>query len=284
MASHREILRANRRARQKRLFRRSALLIILALLILAFVLWYLWDSSFFALNHISIINAKMIPAERLTAVVNEVLAPKYFKLFPRPVNWFYPRAAIVANLREQFPELAAVKVSNPSWGTLQIEIAERRAVALWCQEEICYAIDQTGLLYTPAPRFSNDAIFTLTGPALPIQIGSRPLSISQFQQLLELRAAINRQLEINPDFTGQTVITVSLSEPVDYFFEVRDTRLEVKSWRLLVARADASDIIISRLLATFSSGAFLTEYRLLLSQLDSLDLRFRRRIFYKFVP
>ena len=283
MASHREILKANRRARRKIFFRRSVIAAILVILTLLFSTWYFWNSPFFALTSISIVGSEKISIEQITVAVNSVLAGQYFKLFQRKVNWFYPRAELLATLKQQFPELTVIKITNFSMGTLQIDVEKRQEAALWCQEEDCYFIDNTGLLYASAPQFSNTALFTLTGLTLPIPIGSRPLSIPNFQQLLKFRTIINQLLQKVPDFSSQIITTVSLKEPIDYVFEIRNVQSQFHGWQLLVVRLNSTDVITARLMATFSAPAFLDEYHLTTMTLQSLDLRFKRRVFYKFM-
>ena len=283
MASHREILKANRRARRKRYFRRSMTVGFLILLILLFGSWYFWNSSFFSLTNIAVTGTETISVERLVQAVNNVLGEKYLNLFSRRVNWFYPRMKLLAELHRQFPGLLEINVTNFLWGTLRVEISERQPVALWCDGD-CYYLDSTGLVYSPAPQFSNNPFLLLTDIALPTPLGSRPLAISDFQHLLEARSALNQLLQTAPEFAGQTIDAVSLAEPVDYAFNVRNVRLAPTGWRLLTARQDSIETIVSRLVAAFSTPSFLTEYRLSSTTLDYLDIRFDHKVFYKFMP
>ena len=229
MASHREILKANRRARRKRYFRRSVTVVIFFAIILLIGGWYLWNHPSFVLTRIIVVGTEII------------------------------------------------------WGTPRIEVSERRPAALWCDSD-CYYLDSTGLVYSPAPQFSNNPLLVLTGLSLPIPIGSRPLAISDFEHLLKVRAAINRLLQTAPDLAGQTIEAVSLTEPVDYTFNVRNVRLMSVGWRLLTVRRDPVETIVSRLAAAFSAPAFLAAYRLSGVTFDYLDIRFDRKVFYKFMP
>lgn len=285
MASHREILKTSRRARRKKYLRRSIVIVFLFLLTLFSVVWYVWNTPTFSLTRLEIFGNETVSTERLTAAINGVLLGKYLGLFNRGVNWFYPRAALPAALRRQFPELSVITASNFSFGTLRIEVKERRPAALWCEGEegACYFMDNTGLLYSPAPRFSNTPLFTLIGSPLPIPIGNRPLPVAAFESLLNLRGALNRLLQITPDFADQTIDSVSLIKTVDYVFNVRNARQEPRGWRLLVARRDSLAVIGPRLTASFSAPAFIVEYRDSDTVLESIDVRFDRKVFYKFM-
>lgn len=283
MAQAREISKINRRAKRKQYWRRVMVVAILVVIILVLGSWYLWNIPFFSLTQITVIGVEKIPTERLTSVVEKTLAGQYLGLFNRRVNWFYPREIIRQSLRQQFPELALVKVTNPAWGTLRVEVTERQPITLWCAGEVsCYFIDQTGLIYAPAPRFSNSPLVTLTGPTLPILIDSRPLSISDFESLRTLEIAINQQLQTSPDLARQTIETMTLAEPVDYIFEVRDLRRQVQSWQLLVARRAPITTTLSRLTSALASPVFLADYRSATTSLESIDVRFNRKVFYKF--
>ncbi|HEY4476906.1 MAG TPA: hypothetical protein VJB69_02935 [Candidatus Paceibacterota bacterium] len=284
MASHREILRINRRARRKKYFRRAVVIILLFLLLLSFVAWYFWNIPSFALTRLIIIGNEKIPTAHLTGVIDGVLSGEYLGLFRRRVNWFYPRTVLLDILHRQFPELALINVASPVFGTLQVVVEERQPVALGCGEDQCYFVDNSGLFYAPAPQFSNAPLFTLTGFSSPISVGSRPLPMADFEHLLNLRATINRLLQTAPEFANQTVDKVSLGAPVDYNFNIRNIRQDSHGWYLLVARRDSLVVVGSRLVATLSSPAFLAEYDLLTSALESLDIRFERKVFYKFMP
>lgn len=283
MPSHREILKANRRARRKKYFRRGVVVTVLAMVLLSIGFWYFWNSPSFSLTHIVISGENKLPEEDLLQVIDKVLTPKSLGLLSRRVNWFYPREELRQELAEQFPELLSIEVTNSSFGTLWVEVTERQPVALWCQELKCYFLDETGLLYSPAPTFSNSPFLTLTGGALPLPIGSRPISISNFKHLLNLRSGINQSLRNVPTFSAQTVNTVSISEPVDYTFGVRDLRRETKTWRLLVARQNSATSTSLRLRVALTTPSFLTEYQLASTTLDFLDVRFDRKVFYKFM-
>jgi len=290
MASHREILKTNRRARRKRYFRRSVTASLLAILILLFGGWYFWNSPLFALTNVAVTGAAPALVERLTQTVNDVLARQYLGLFHQRVNWFYPSAALLAILRQQFSELATISITNPSWGTLRIEVSARWPAALWCAGD-CYYLDSTGLAYSSAPQFSNNPLLVLTGLSLAMPIGSRPLAISDFEYLLQTRTMINQLLQTVPDLAGQTIEAVSLAEPIDYTFNIRNVRLTSGGWRLLIVRRDTVETIASRLVAAFSAPAFLAEYHSSSSTrggasaaLGYLDIRFDRKVFYKFVP
>ncbi len=283
MPSHREILKANRRARRKKYFRRGVIGVVLVVTLLSVGFWYFWNSSYFSLTHIVVAGENKLREEDLLKVVDRVLTPKYLGLLSRRVNWFYPREELRQKLAEEFPELFSVGSANSSFGALWIEVAEREPVALWCQELKCYFMDETGLLYSPAPAFSNNPFFTLTGEVLPLPIGSRPLSISNFKYLLELRSNLNQSLKSVSIFSTQTVNTVSIFKPVDYTFGVRDLRREVEAWSLLVARQNDATSTTLRLRAALTTPSFLTEYQLASSTLEFLDVRFERKVFYKFM-
>jgi hypothetical protein len=283
MAQAREILKAKRRAKRKQYWRRVIIVAVLVIAVLVLGGWYLWNMPFFALTQITVIGAEKIPLERLTATVENNLAGRYLGLFSRRVNWFYPREIILQSLRQQFPELTAVRVTNPTLGTLRVEVAERRPTALWCEEnERCYFIDQTGLIYASAPLFSNFPLVTFTGPTLPIPIGSRPLPISDFDFLRDLEANINQQLQANADLAHQVIEAVALAEPVDYVFAVRSVRQQSNRWQLLVARQVPITTTVSRLTSALASPAFLADYHSATTSLESIDVRFDRKVFYKF--
>ena len=282
MAQAREILKAKHRAKRKRYWRRVGLGGFLVVIILALGGWYLWNTPLLALTQVTVIGAEKVPVERLTAVVENALAGQYLGLFNRRVNWFYPREIILKSLRRQVPELALINVTNPSLGTLRVEVTEHRPVALWCEEEICYFIDQSGLIYSPAPHFSNSPLTTLTGSRLPIPIGSRPLPTSDFESLRDLETTINQQLQTTADFSFQQIETVTLVEPVDYVFGIRNIRQQSYGWQLFVARQTPIATTLSRLTLALASPVFLTDYHSATTSLASIDVRFDRKVFYKF--
>ena len=283
MPSHREILKANRRARRKKYFRRSIVVTLLAVSLLSVGFWYSWNAPFFALTHIVVSGEDKVPESDLLSTIDEVLAPSYLSLLSRRVNWFYPRQELKQRLTTEFPELFSIEIANSSFGTLWVEVAERKPVALWCQESGCYFIDETGLLYSRAPHFSNAPLFTLTGESLPLPIGSRPLPTSQFASLLQLKSKIDQSLAANPAFAKQTVNAALLSQPVDYSFSIRDLRREAESWELLAVRETSAVTTSLRLEAALATPSFLTEYNLASTTLDFLDVRFGRKVFYKFM-
>lgn len=96
---------------------------------------------------------------------------------------------IKKNILEGFSKITEVKISRNFPSSLDVEIKERVAVAVWCnQEEECFLMDQTGAIFEEACLEQVD---------LPVFFGEKDILTDEIiSQILEINAKFNKDLDV----------------------------------------------------------------------------------------
>lgn len=273
--NHREILKRSRQKKRRRLAWRLGLsgFILLFLIIGIVAATHL---NYFLLKDVRVVGNKLISQDDIIATVNQKLEGNYWFVFPRRNVLFYPRDEIKQALTARFPQLASLSVTPDNLTSLAIKVQERYTAAVWCVSvEQCYLMDQSGLLFSPAPQFSGHLFFVINGELSGDPLGQRPLTATQLTQIMALRTGLDELLakvaaqpividaaqmypEGDIDFLGDFTIHLNLDQD--------------PATVLTSARSAFGDKI---LLAALHDPQTLIDY---------IDLRFLPKIFYKLKP
>jgi len=130
--------------------------------LLVFLLYTLWTSSAFAVT-----AAEVHGNQRLgTAEINAAL-----QLAGQPIFKAVP-AQIVANLRNDYPDLASVRVHVGIPNRLVVDVVERQPVLAWTQGDTTHWIDAQGVAFPP--RGSVAGLIPVKAWAAPLQLQTHP--------------------------------------------------------------------------------------------------------------
>jgi cell division septal protein FtsQ len=226
-----------------------------------------------------------LDTDTVASAIHTVLEDSYLHLVPKDSTLFVSSEAIEEDLRTRFLRINAVDVERTGIQGLQVSIAEREPVALWCgdvvppiaysagkvlekgHEEVwgdCYLVDAGGFIYAGAPVY--------TGSVFPRYYGSLEHSeptgqhilaqdeFVRFQKLFEEVAASGRVL--------QAVLLV----------DERDIELYLEGGiRIQTLRSEVPDLSVRRLHALFSANA-IDPNRVL----EYVDMRFENKVYVKY--
>ncbi len=161
----------------------AGLIVSILLLILA-----LFASKQIAISSVSFEGNKAISDEELFAVVAPHLEGSYLHLFPRRNIFIFPKDDIEEDIRTSFVRAESVAIERDGFSRLLITVVERDPVGLWCGSTTtltapCYFIDETALVFAPAPHM-NGRSFIVYERVLPIKpIGKQLESQEAFGEL-----------------------------------------------------------------------------------------------------
>ena len=303
----RRVIRSSQgmKERRKTFLMRSALSVASFFLLVAFTAWVVRLPSF-ALEPVTVAGISDSQKELIRSYAEEKIAEKYFLIFPKANIFLYPRGSIEEGLLDFFPQLESASVSLDSSRSLHVLAKERKPAYLSCQSpakilseksvsgetssiesdtvattkgDVCYFVDSRGVIFEEAPHFSGPVYFTLYGKPTGANVrpgnksifpkGFSVLSPEEFNQLVALKDNLNG--------LGIKVASVTLKEDGDREFLVQN------GVRILWSKAQSVDTSLQNLSAAFEAGIF-GEKDLIRenSRLDYLDLRFGKKVFYKF--
>ena len=210
-----------------------------------------------------------MPSSTIEAFVKKRLEGSYIGLFPRNSIFLYPQSGIEADLLKEYPELHRADVHAVDFRSIAVELGERHPVALWCTEGgSCSLMDENGVIYAPAPLFSEPVYIEYRGPAQATTHSelSQYLSPDQFQSLSALASALADKIADDP------VRRVSVDD-------ARDVRVELASgFRLTFALSQDAGDIFERFSLALESEPFKGKK---LSDFEYLDLRFGDKLYYR---
>jgi cell division septal protein FtsQ len=130
--------------------------------LLVFILYTLWTSSTFVVVGAEIHGNQRLGATEINAALQMAGQP-IFKAIP---------AQIVANLRNDYPDLASVRVYVGIPNRLVVDLVERQPVLAWTQGDTTHWIDAQGVAFPP--RGSVAGLIPVKADGAPPQVQTDP--------------------------------------------------------------------------------------------------------------
>lgn len=235
------------------------------------------------LTKVKVEGAVVVDPEAVRQVVWQILQTKQFFIWPRDHQLWYPRAEIKAKLEQTFPRILSVKLAVAPERTLHVLLTERSPKLLLCAHQAtdCFFVDETGLAYTKAPRFSPGVFLewraTTTATSAPLAVADRAV----VARLLAAQTLFARALGQISNQAWQLPQVSSLPDG-DLAFTVspRYRSATGTNWQILIdGSTPAADLATNFLIAlktisqaAATSSTFAPQY---------IDLRFGEKVFYK---
>ena len=223
----------------------------------------------FSIQAIEVTGAHEVSDTAIKQYAQTLLDDGQIHLIPKRMIFAYPKIAIAAGLRQQFPRLSSAFVSRPSLfsTTLDIAVTERALYAAWCTDSSavsCYDMDATGFLYAPLDLATSTGYISFFGgvmkPESPIGLYMTPDYFDQVKQFISGMTA-----------AGFHVQSFAMLSDKD-FDVVLDTGLHVRG-----SFDYAADDMIGNLTAAMGANSIAGKE----DSLEYIDLRFGNRVYFK---
>lgn len=271
----------------------------------------------FLIKKVKISGERTIERGLLEQTILNGLNGRFLKIFPKNNAFIYPKEELLVSLKSRFLTINSVSISLPEMHTMSVKIEERQASFTWCEEggADCYYADVDGLIFDKAPNFSRGVFLRFEG-GLPSKeealyyIGKFILPSEDIKMLVVFKQRAEELVKKHfPD--NWRIVSYSIKEgnDLDLTFENE----EGKKWKMMIAPRDEEEYsfkggdaegvlkseketswsgfggdleLFERNLNTIlSSQAFKEAAKGSpdpLQDLDYIDLRFGKKIFYKF--
>ena len=285
-AGARERLLHDRREKIRRW--RTFKLTVISIFFLALIIFSGWflNHDKFQIKKIEIDGEDSIAEEKILNIVNQHLAGKYFWLVPKRNIFVFPQTEIETELMAEFGYLRQLTFETDYPDKLYLQVSERKTKYLWCDssDDQCFLVDDTGFLFAKAPRFSDNILFILESDLKDEALRSRPLDQTRFKQVVATVDFVPQLLK-KTKTAGLKVNSLELSPIGDFTFVIRENKAGVNNkWLLMFRHTQTLTSIENNFLAVFASPEFQTDRVVSGQVLDYLDLRFGKKVFYKFKP
>lgn len=259
----RSVVEENRKNRKRILSVFIIFLIFIAIIITARL-------NIFFVHNIIITEVAEKKKQIIKNIVEKQLAGSYYYLFPRKNVVFVPRKDIKTALMKQDLSIKSVNIDLRSVNELSIKIVERNPDGLWCSHnDECFFVDE-GYVYG---KFLGDNISdynilkTETDPKKII--GTIIIDSEDFRKINTFILYLKRE--------NVSISNVLIQDNGDY-------EIQTKAGAKIIFnnREDISDTI-NNLASIVHSGAITKDkWQDIYKTLLYIDLRFGRKIFYKF--
>jgi len=195
------------RDKQKTL--RGIIIVVVLVFLIAIIGLFSWVGygQKFKINNIEIKGLSTLSKASVLELVENTLNKKLVFIFPRNNTVLISKRGISYDIKNTFKQSSSVEIILKDLNSIEINIEERKPVGVWCTSrqlitevytEKCYFIDDTGYIFSDAPKFSGNLFFKYYGGntnALPI--GSRYLSEKIFKERVFFLTSL-ASLKINP--------------------------------------------------------------------------------------
>ncbi len=277
LTTNQHILTKARSARRER-FMRRLLWMCSGIVVLLLIIVYALRLSSFQIKQVSVTGTFLVSREAVESIVADTLQGNIAGVIPRSNFLLYSRESLRERLLGTYIRIAAVTFTEASPQSLIVTIHERTPEAVWCEgiyipqgERVCLYMDQFGLPYDQAPQFSAPIYFEFYGyeKTLP-KLGEHVANMAVLSQIKTLRTLL-AALQIAP---------VAVTLQTDGTFQLMTN----KGWWLIVDTATDPILVVDHLQAALSAEVFKKRLVDTQNRLEYIDLRFGKKVFYKFMP
>lgn len=253
--------------RKKILIKVSILFAIIGAL--AFGGVYSLHASFWSITTVDVAGNEAEETTTIAEHVKNIITEKSFFVFPKDNILIVPLKAIEAGILDAFPRIKEVESKRTSLVSIEIIVTERKAHALWCLEGgSCYYIDDVATGYALAPDFS-DAVYVkyIKEGTAEAPIRSLLLPAITYTHLGELVAFLNAK--------GYAIAHVKISKDEKEAFLFLKDGPEIR-----ISPEDNLTQLAGVITTVLSSEPLVSTD---LSSIAYLDMRFGKKIYYRFV-
>jgi len=237
-------------------FNKKIFYLILIFIILMFLVYGIFFSSFFKVKNIDLKGTNLVEGEKVKKVVE-------FALNDQNNIFLYDSSMITKKIKENFPLISEVQIQKGIPDTIRVLVVERKPVIVWQTGEKKYLVDKEGFSYLEAD--SNNS------KDLPVIIDSQNIPIKLSDKVAS-RNFIDFLRETIEKFTPRTGLKISE-------LKINDTTFD-----LVVVTSDGFVVLFD---TTRSSETELDDLHRVMSHLNGakpkeyIDLRVEGWAYYK---
>jgi len=203
MKKRRSFRKPHRIKKKKSIFKsRLFWLLVLILIIVGIIFYYLFFSKIFQIKEIEVVGEEIIAENQIK------------KIIPLSNIFLINISNIEMNILNQFPHIFNVNIKREFPDKLNITIAERVAVGIWCEQENCFLVDRSGVAFEKAlPEIDLIKIFST----------KELLKKEKIEQILEIQQELNKkEIQLKEvKIVSEERLNVKTSEDWEIYFNLR---------------------------------------------------------------
>ncbi len=185
------------RIRRKRQILKSRFfwLPILFLIISGGIFYFFVLSDFFQIKKIIITGEQKVSSQNIKSVVESELGGKI--LFFGAKNIFLVNSnKIRENVLKKFPQIEEVEIRRGFPDTLNLVVAERKEIGIFCRDINCFLLDHKGVIFEPASSESPLLKFQNQVLAEELDLGKKVIDKGIMDSISEIGSKLREDLKI----------------------------------------------------------------------------------------
>lgn len=269
----------NSEERRKRRTKFLFVALLLLVIIIAGSIGFLRKETF-QVTQVEVSGTRALDPQDIIRKAREDFSGNYLWLIPKSNILLFSKMALEAQLLNQFPGIDSLDISFRDKNTVSINVHEKAPTDIWCKDAAtCYFIDNSGLIYKPAPSFSQGVFVMFTGNTIELPddvIRARFVPATSFDTLKNLIKQLAAYpvsvtgIQLEPQ--GDIVLTID---------RIKTYNLGTSTQLLITDQVGVTTIVdnLSILMndKTFTNGLLAKG-----GDLETIDFRFPAKIYYKF--
>ena len=283
----------NSQVRRQRRIKILLVGILVLLAMIALLIGFLRKPEY-QISSVVVTGAKSLDPLSVQQTALGFLSGHYVWVIPKTNALLFSKASMNNYLMANYPGIASVDTKFSERNKLSITLTEKKPVYLWCdQNNTCYFVDESGMIYEASPSFSPGAFIQFSGSLIPMGsqiLRARFASVNDFAktiaQIETLQAYPMDVLGVNYLENGTVAVpngetTGSIRDVAITFDQIKDVVVD-PSAQLLIPENATPDQILKDLALLANDQAFENLLASEPNQLDYIDFRFDGKIYYKF--
>ena len=311
----RDVIKSSKKIRRKKTLN-SVVFLICVFVLLFLIAGHISQADRFLIKEVQIAGNKTVSKTEIFDQIRQSLSGRYFNIFPRSNFIIYPQKEIEELILKKFLKIESVFVNDRDIKKLEIVLKEREPKFVWCprSDNDCYYLDGNGMVFETAPNLSEGIFFKIKGGLSKGEnpekfLGKNILEKEKLLNLISFKDEIGAivKKEIDPKWGA---VFLEIVEGEDYSVHFSDGNI---FWKIMFSAKDpsrqaslpsssgeegvlkikqedvGSNTIEAGLINTARnlealvlSPAFKINFEKKESVVDYIDLRFGKKIFYKF--
>jgi hypothetical protein len=251
--------------------------ILLVLVVVAAMIAFLRKKEF-QITDVTVVGAQAMDASEVVSVVKASLAGNRLAVIPRSNTLLLSKISLRSEILAALPVLSDASIQFKGRNTLKVSVVEKDPEYVWCEGEVCYFVDEQGVLYGEAPVFSDGVYIILSRGNVD---AAHPAGMSYLpREDMSMLGRIVKQLEQYPAH----VLGVDVRKDGDVALRIDSLKgVSVNSQAfILVAKTDTVQSVNDALNLIMGDKGFVDTLKAKGEKLEYVDLRFPGKIYYKF--
>jgi hypothetical protein len=143
-------------------------------------------------------------------------------------------------------------------------------------------MDEKGYVFDKAPTFSGNIYFEFRTSVSSSPVGTNVLSPDTVEHIISLKNELAKLFAVYGDKTAGKISRVDVRGGGDYEFQIVRTDSKKTAWKLIFSGKQVPEVLLDNAETALTAIANDKRPSKNIADLDYMDLRFGRKVFYKF--